>query len=1080
MEQLTHPENLYWAWNKVKNQYQFDGGWHNPIELAKFEANLENELKKIRSDLKKNDYKISSIEPLPYPKKNKDTGEHEARQLFWISIRDQVTWVAFVNIIGPFLDVKMPTWSYGHRLYRPVWIEEENREKIKKMGWYRHSSGNIYRKFKHSWPLYRRHVLLTIQRMSKNKYPLNYKEKQSEDLESTLDRQLQLIYLRKKYWQEKSFDNLYWASIDFKKFYPSIKHDAIKENIESFLDAFSDEKNRIIDLSAQLLKFPVDCSRWNKKEIAEIDLEQNEFFDGIPTGLFVAGFLSNIAMLKIDRKVNKIMESKKSLAHFRFVDDHIFIAPKFEELKDWFFEYEKIINNAAVGISINKEKTKPIEFMEYIDSKEKNLANDKKKSAEKKSKLDTRFPSPFITETLGQISNIARTNFDLLDHKEQRNLLDELEHLMLADFNDEEIRRDTRLSFAASRIAKFAPRLTRISDLEKQYDKDIKEIELKIAKLEKHKTKNNSELKELKRIHQSLKEYKSGYKNSGEKDSFYDKKLIYDLLLRAVREYPDKLRLWTKVLEFCMEMGEFDYKEIIKEIDILSNTENIASSLTCSYVSSFLKLLVSKHLLISIKTIIDDDESITKKNIAIEYLYSLLPFAHELHTKKNKQSVKRKNYEIVSDNLVRCAMGTIKHVLENNKLTGLSENKKKEILKKIWKITIRKINWENPAREWNQARRYLLTDWGWWVVNILNNPFDSVPGAVWRQVASQVNLAEDSSWSFLIQFPKYLPSNAIKLLLSNNRIRTDYFETQNLGWLYDIVSSSAAKKSKVLEKKIKSITPAVSPPNENSEYITLYEWAIWGKEKYIKDPYDPRVSEWTCLYIAEKCIKELQSIKENLLNEGPELKYIHPSNFELPKTWINDDNDEKHTWLSWKRKMDDDKSVEIKPRENRIGDKRITIHWEKIKGLESEFSPVFGMGMILLGLLRRSYDWPRTWNPSGLHRSWENLARRMIQLTNCSSHTQGILLACLLTRPRENFYFQKDLFKQPEIAEVEDTLIILPEIYDLDKLLRHIVIARDVLIKYQMSVHDNLPRQLIPIRLEAVTEKIWYEKIDDE
>ena len=70
------------------------------------------------------------------------------------------------NALGPELDQLMPPWSYSYRIYRPAWYEddEDNRSQLE-IGPYRHESGHLYRRFQHSWPLFRRHVALTARAM---------------------------------------------------------------------------------------------------------------------------------------------------------------------------------------------------------------------------------------------------------------------------------------------------------------------------------------------------------------------------------------------------------------------------------------------------------------------------------------------------------------------------------------------------------------------------------------------------------------------------------------------------------------------------------------------------------------------------------------------------------------------------------------------------------------------------------------------------------------------------------------------------------------------------------------------------
>ena len=134
IERLTLPENLYWAWHKLKNHYRVGDVWFDEAEVARFESCLHSELSAITNQFKDLSYEMGVLTPLPHPKK-KDalSGKAQTRQAFWVNVRDQVAWLAFVNIVGPGLDCRMPSWSYGSRLYRTVWIDEEE-ERLKKLG----------------------------------------------------------------------------------------------------------------------------------------------------------------------------------------------------------------------------------------------------------------------------------------------------------------------------------------------------------------------------------------------------------------------------------------------------------------------------------------------------------------------------------------------------------------------------------------------------------------------------------------------------------------------------------------------------------------------------------------------------------------------------------------------------------------------------------------------------------------------------------------------------------------------------------------------------------------------------------
>ena len=60
----------------------------------------------------------------------------------------------------------MEPWSYGNRLYRAAWYAKDDASRSTlEIGPYRHASGHLYRKFQHSWPLFRRHITLTARMM---------------------------------------------------------------------------------------------------------------------------------------------------------------------------------------------------------------------------------------------------------------------------------------------------------------------------------------------------------------------------------------------------------------------------------------------------------------------------------------------------------------------------------------------------------------------------------------------------------------------------------------------------------------------------------------------------------------------------------------------------------------------------------------------------------------------------------------------------------------------------------------------------------------------------------------------------
>ncbi len=492
IDRIAHADNLRWAWKKAKNAYQIGDIWFDEIELAAFEADLFHNLKKISDEIKSGSFRVSDIKPIPYPKSLSLKGKPRTRQTFYISIKDQVVWLAVVNVIGAELDYRMPSWSYGNRLYVSVWYDQSSDGKKElKVGWYRNTSGFIYRKWNQSWPLFRRHISLATKIMTKagkfnKKYNDFIEDELNEELEvetinnnNLLAPYLKVQYLEKDYWADRTTDKLYWVSLDLEKFYPRIKLDIIEKNILKFIPPKKQDAE-FISLVSNLLKFPIDRNGWTIRELTQLQIEtdSNSELIGIPTGLFVAGFLANVALLEVDEKIQDLLNSNKEIAHFRFVDDHIILSYDFEKMVKWVRDYKVILESLDTGATFNYEKIEPISFSEYLRNE---TSKTKKKRAIKDTLLDPRYPSPLMTLTLAKVSAIGKTDFEILSESEENQLVSDLEYLLLTDFPDNELKKDTRISFAATMLSRIIPKkrydYSQIYSIRKSMSKIVSKVE---------------------------------------------------------------------------------------------------------------------------------------------------------------------------------------------------------------------------------------------------------------------------------------------------------------------------------------------------------------------------------------------------------------------------------------------------------------------------------------------------------------------------------------------------------------------------------------------------------------------------
>jgi len=316
INEIIELENLHWAWTKAKAFFSKNEYWYDQISISNFSANYENELKQIQDDIKGNKYKLQSIRPIFFPKGLDEQGNTRNRQMFLISVRDQVMWLAVMNVIGKYYDKQMPFWSYGNRLY--ISMFPDGYTKIGKIKWgygnYRNTTTNTYRNFQQSWPRFRKDIHLISKIMPEKEIQLELEEREDIINNNNLKEVHKIKYKEKSYWSKNNSDTLYWASIDLTKFFPKANTEAIKKNFTEFSD---EVKEKYTDFSSlqklidKLLSFEVnfDGLTATDDDYREIGLDTE--FTGIPTALFAAGFLSNIAMLKVDKVSQEIIEKRK-------------------------------------------------------------------------------------------------------------------------------------------------------------------------------------------------------------------------------------------------------------------------------------------------------------------------------------------------------------------------------------------------------------------------------------------------------------------------------------------------------------------------------------------------------------------------------------------------------------------------------------------------------------------------------------------------------------------------------------------------------------------------------------------------
>lgn len=1056
-ERLIKPENLNYAWIKAKALFRQADGYIDMGELAAFELNLEQELEAIRIQFRQGRYRLSRLRPLPRPKKK--SGEDPInRQYYHISVADQVAWIAMVNALGPELDQKMPAWSYGNRLYRPAWYEtgEDSRSTLE-IGPYRHASGHLYRKFQHSWPLFRRHLTLTARMMAARR-PLHFEEMDEvERLAAASAEADHLLYFDPDFWRSSTGkgNELYYTSIDLKQFYPALSMEAVLAGLG---ETGVTKEPEIAALLDDMLRFRIDMSGMPASALCNVEPSfLKSRIKGLPTGLFVAGFLANAAMLPVDRKVQAKLMEMRAIAHFRFVDDHSFIAFDFETLCSWISAYEVLLVECGIGATINADKYDPPSMGEWMDlrarltearnivsSRTNDKANKLRDAAERDTRIDGKNPTRLLTKTLAQVSAIARADIHILDDEDLEERLKMLEWLLLADIPEREIRPDTRATFAAGQIAALAPILIQEGD-------GLVESARALARLRLSKPNPvRSTEAERARFDEDLAAYELRLQECEKQHSAGELALLtrcFASLLQALREHPGKARLFYRIHQYCRVTGFAGLKKIS---DWLSELREANCHAWADYYAGLSLQIMAVGMLRSARQIRHDEMLRSDRKAAYDYLAAIVALpvsafeiAHDRETWFH--AIARTEFAVAALQVS----------------TVLTANDGAAALGAAFKLlaTARlPLSPDAPSTAWRSATGQSFGVWAHRAEDILST--DNVPSEAWA-LTSALKCDDPLDLIAARRYPEALSGRAWQQLLS---AASPLPETDS-GWLRDAIGSDEVRRRAAYESNRVAFSRAArshEAPPQNA--ITIEEWTA---SVHLCNPFDPRRSEWTALEITRQLLEQAVSFG----GEEAMLDRLHPNNVLLPRDWVSafpcTREYTQMSWESWRQHLRDSEKVRLREPSTSLIDYRYSIESRAGILLPPSERRLFALGRFLIGLLRNDHSSPRIWNLRGNELIYSLPYARWFEGLAISSPTALLIEACLGTRPAESRLIARAprLFGWRDGVDPNDIEFDPPLVVGPADLLEPICKAQAVLQQYQLAVAMNQPRQLIPYRL---------------
>ena len=1059
---LLSQENLNYAWIKARNLYRAADGFIDAGEIAAFELDLEKRILDIRRQFERGTYRLKKVRPLPRPKKISESQQPINRQYYHIAIEDQVAWIALVNALGPELDLRMESWSYGNRLYRPAWYEKDEASgSTLEIGPYRHASGHLYRKFQHSWPLFRRHVTLTARMMVLRRNLRPDEMDQPDQLAAASAQRAKLAYFRPGFWPQQdppcNKTDLYHASIDLKQFYPELNIEAV---VKGLADAGAMAEPQIAALVTGMLKFHIDMTGMPDTALENVEPSflKGEV-RGIPTGLFVAGFLANVAMLPVDRIVAQKINECRDIAHFRFVDDHTLIAYDFDVLCDWILWYEKLLELQGIGPVVNPDKSDPPGLSDWI-RRLKSGASLAKLGAEeeashnlamREARLDGKNPTKLMTKTLAQVSAMAAADIHILDDDDLGERLRMLEWLLLADIPEREIRPDTRAAFAAGQIASLVPVLVQEAD-------GLVEAAREVAAYEGRRPKAPRATEDdFLEYEKGLLELKKRLGSCMEQHDTNERALLtrcFELLLQSLREHPGKARLFYRIHQYCRVTGHHGLKAISEWLK-----EKRASDhhVWADYYAALSLQIMASGLLITVRRLTALDTLQSDIKAAAGHLEDIA----RLDTAVFRVSVERETWYHASG---RREFG-VALIVAAETLTLRSEYA--ELAKRLAKLSQAYVS-VSPgalADKWLAETGRTSGVWAHLVEDSLGS--EVTPSAAWLALAPHFNFDLWPDQQAARRYPELLSEAGWAQLLA----ATDALPENDSAWLREVIGNDEGRRASAQATGKNAFTRAArSLESSPVHWITIDEWT---DSVHACSPFDPRRGEWTALEIVAQLLEEATS------TGGDEaiLDRIHPNNVLLPQKWITEFSCQRDmtelSWEAWRHLVKDSADakggfrVRLRDTRSSLADYRYAIKSKAGIPIPDAERRLVSVGRLLLGLLRNNHAAPRIWNLRGNELVFRLPRARWFEALAISSPTTLIVEACLGARPAETRAITRSpsLFGWRDGEQPNDVAFDPPLFYSSTDLLEGVRNAQRVLEGNQLAVARNQPRQLIPFRL---------------
>lgn len=1082
IDQISSLENLMLAWRKLERAFNHGDVWYDELVISAFRMNLVNNLKIISIQLCEGTYQMKPIQPIPFPKGGKDKdNQFKVRQSFFVDFRDQLVWVAVCNVIGRTFDIMMPAWSYGNRQYVSMWKEVQDNEQHWVVGNHRNTTRQVYRKWTQSWPLMRKRITASLKKMAR----LCKEDKDETDLQVEADEVhlnenqefFKLKYLEDDYFpkldDEKTIDVLYWTGIDLTQFYQKVKMEAVLKKLVSVLSTKPEFDEKFATLLQTLCHFEIDFSDYEyegaEEDLQSMQLDRDVPFDGLPTGLIVAGMLANIFMIDIDAEVSKRLAENKDIIHFRYVDDHVVISTSPEKLFEWIAWYQKLLSSQ--GLDLNVSKLAPKELLEGLtDECSDNLENliieehqkEFVKNIREYADIDPKYPTPLMTQTLQKVSMLQGLNLNLLSTREYGMVFGELQSLLVADLSEQEIKESTRISFACTMLTRL------IVDGDVDYEKIYYFKRQWLAQLDGLKKrlladitnkKSHKQYNSVKKVNQLLADCTEIiFQEDGNFDintirkkypginfDFYclegiqkaiddgrrvtrgKERQVFNMLMHALEKVPDKVRIWIRAFDYCVRHEPSQIGKLFKKLEDYRDTK--LHSLSVDYLEALLNTLCAENIIKATARLALDEHKtpieIYKDRLFLE---SVMSIEHKVDS----------SHFFVNDSLYLLSKSFAFYDMYAKKI-GMKE----------------KGNEESFFSPFENYHGFNLDETFWllWANDLLKIRSQKDRPIISKLLVDSLREIKLESNYFDAFFRAYLREVSI----SNGKVM--HLPEPGEATVYTLDKSTKytiAHHSEItgLQSLLSDDDRKVYCAPAQDDNINLRQWIDYvnGTTREDKKHYELMQSEILSVLIMLSIIKAIEDQGEN-----KDQVLIHPENFYIIGNVL------KNGWSYFIDIIDKGGTLEVNYVPNPNVDTE-AYRYPRILNSQNTInnSLSYGLGIIFLQLLSKRKVLPWALYSEQVGFEWEYVLHELQEEGKISSMNYRIVSSCLSPRQRENIV----LAVAEDNAYVRETFRDNPEIHNWMQLKDELVKSLDHLRRNLISVADEAHRQLTIIDLE--------------